>query len=116
MAERLQALAELNTVVISAATSRLVQGLFECRHLGSYTVKGASTPVPPSLATPPTRRVWRAGRHSCKSRNNRTELHSGMSTDFHGEDDAEIKYNSGAWSCCTVLYDSPHTCRGGDLT
>src|SRR5262245_22667006 len=29
---------------------------------------------------------------------------------------AEKKYNSGAWSCCAVLYDSPHACRGGDVT
>jgi class 3 adenylate cyclase len=59
MAARLQALAEPNTVVISAATSQLVQGLFECRDLGSYTVKGVSSPVPPSSATPTTRRAWR---------------------------------------------------------
>jgi class 3 adenylate cyclase len=45
LAARLQALAEPNTVYISAATSRLVQGLFECRELGSQTVKGISTPL-----------------------------------------------------------------------
>src|SRR5262249_27756815 len=45
LAARLQALAEPNTVFISAATSRLVQGLFECRELGSQMVKGISTPL-----------------------------------------------------------------------
>jgi class 3 adenylate cyclase len=85
----LQGMAAPNTLVISAATSRLVQGLFECRDLGSYTVKGVSTPVPPSVATPTTRRAWRASRHSCRSRNNRTEPHSRMSTDFLVEDVAE---------------------------
>jgi class 3 adenylate cyclase len=114
MVSRLQALAGPNTVAISAATSRLVQGLFECRDLGSYTVKGVSTPVPPSLATPTTRRAWCAGRHSCRGRYNRTEPHSGMCTGFLVESVAEKKYNSGAWSCCAVLYGSPHTCRGGD--
>ena len=34
IAARLQGLAEPNTVVISAATQRLVQGLFECQELG----------------------------------------------------------------------------------
>jgi Double zinc ribbon len=65
----------------NAATSRLAQGLFECRDLASYTVKGVSTSVPPSLAMPTPRRAWLAGRHSCRSRNNRTGPHSGMSTD-----------------------------------
>jgi hypothetical protein len=32
-------------VVISQATSRLVQGLFECEDLGPQTVKGLSTPL-----------------------------------------------------------------------
>src|SRR5215831_10982578 len=45
LAARLQALAEPNTVLISAATARLVQGLFECRELGSQTVKGISAPL-----------------------------------------------------------------------
>jgi hypothetical protein len=89
MAARLQALAKPNTVVINAATSRLVQGLFECRDLGSFTVKGVSTPVLPSVVTPTTRKAWHAGRHSCRSRNNRTKPHSGMSTDFLVEDVAE---------------------------
>jgi class 3 adenylate cyclase len=89
VAARLQGMVASNTLVISAATSRLVQGLFECRDLSSYTVKGVSTPVPPSVATPTTRRAWRAGRHSCRGRNNRTEPHSGMSTDFLVEDVAE---------------------------
>jgi predicted ATPase len=43
IAARLQALAEPDTLVISAATQRLVQGLFECRDLGPQTLKGLST-------------------------------------------------------------------------
>ena len=45
IAARLQGLADPNTVVISAATSRLVQGLFECQDLGSQAVKGISTQI-----------------------------------------------------------------------
>src|SRR5262245_24424632 len=45
IAARVQGEAEPNTVVISAATSRLVQGLFECQDLGSHSVKGISTPL-----------------------------------------------------------------------
>ncbi len=41
----MQGQAEPNTVVISAATYRLVQGLFECHDLGPQTVKGLSTPL-----------------------------------------------------------------------
>jgi class 3 adenylate cyclase len=32
-------------VVVSAATQRLVAGLFECQELGSQTLKGLSTPL-----------------------------------------------------------------------
>jgi class 3 adenylate cyclase len=45
LAARLQGLAEPNTIVISAATHRLVQGFFACLDLGSRAVKGISTPV-----------------------------------------------------------------------
>jgi class 3 adenylate cyclase/tetratricopeptide (TPR) repeat protein len=45
IAARVQGEAAPNTVVISAATSRLVQGLFECQDLGPHTVKGISTPL-----------------------------------------------------------------------
>jgi class 3 adenylate cyclase len=45
VAARLQDLAAPDTVVISAATVRLVQGLFECRELGPQTLKGVATPV-----------------------------------------------------------------------
>src|SRR5262249_34574221 len=34
------------TVVISGATYRLVEGLFECQDLGPQTLKGISTPLP----------------------------------------------------------------------
>jgi len=46
IAARLQRLAEPDTVVVSAATYQLVQGLFECRDLGPHTLKGVSTPLP----------------------------------------------------------------------
>src|SRR5207248_4459782 len=45
IAARLQGLAEPDTVVISSATSRLVEGLFACRILGPQTLKGVSTPI-----------------------------------------------------------------------
>ena len=45
MAARLQALAAPDTIVISAASYRLIQGFFNCRD-GPHTLKGISTPVP----------------------------------------------------------------------
>jgi class 3 adenylate cyclase len=45
IAARLQGLAEPDTVVISAATHRLIEGLLDCRGLGTHTVKGVSTPL-----------------------------------------------------------------------
>ena len=45
IAARVQGQAEPDTVVISAATYRLVQGLFECQDLGPQTLKGISTPL-----------------------------------------------------------------------
>jgi class 3 adenylate cyclase/predicted ATPase len=45
IAARLQGLAEPDTVVISAATHRLIDGLFDCRDVGAHTVKGVSTPL-----------------------------------------------------------------------
>jgi predicted ATPase/class 3 adenylate cyclase len=45
LAARLQGLAEPDTVVISAATQRLIRGLFECEDLGLQTLKGVSAPV-----------------------------------------------------------------------
>jgi class 3 adenylate cyclase/predicted ATPase len=45
LAARLQALAEPNTVVISANTRRLLGGLFEYRDLGAVAVKGIAAPV-----------------------------------------------------------------------
>jgi class 3 adenylate cyclase/predicted ATPase len=46
IAARLQGIAKPNTVVISEATARLVQGLFECHDRGHQKLKGISTPVP----------------------------------------------------------------------
>ncbi|MBI3796326.1 MAG: AAA family ATPase, partial [Deltaproteobacteria bacterium] len=45
IAARLQGLAEPDTVVISAATYRLIAGLLDCRDLGPQSLKGVSTPV-----------------------------------------------------------------------
>ncbi|MBI3799862.1 MAG: AAA family ATPase [Deltaproteobacteria bacterium] len=46
IAARLQGLAEPNTVVISAATHRLIAGYLDCQDLGLHTLKGISTPMP----------------------------------------------------------------------
>jgi class 3 adenylate cyclase len=43
---RIQGLAEPNTVALSAATYRLVQGYFECQALGAQTLRGVAEPVP----------------------------------------------------------------------
>jgi predicted ATPase/class 3 adenylate cyclase len=45
IAARIQALAEPNTVVISAATHKLIVGFFDCRALGDRTLKGISYPI-----------------------------------------------------------------------
>src|SRR5262245_12497196 len=45
VASRIQGLAEPNTVAISAATYRLVQGFFECQALGEQALRGVSQPI-----------------------------------------------------------------------
>ena len=45
IAARIQGLAEPNTVIMSAATHRLIDGQFECQPFGSHLVKGIDTPV-----------------------------------------------------------------------
>jgi len=45
VAARIQGLAEPNTVIISAATQRLIEGQFECQPFGSHLVKGIATPI-----------------------------------------------------------------------
>jgi class 3 adenylate cyclase/tetratricopeptide (TPR) repeat protein len=45
IAARVQGLAEPDSVVVSAATQRLVAGLFNCEDLGPRTLKGISTPI-----------------------------------------------------------------------
>ncbi len=45
IAARVQGLAEPESVVLSAATYRLVQGLFECQALGPQQIKGFSMPL-----------------------------------------------------------------------
>ena len=45
IAARIQGLAEPNTVIISAATQRLIDGQFECQPFGSHLVKGIATPI-----------------------------------------------------------------------
>ena len=44
-AARVQGVAEPDTVVMSAGTHRLVQGLFECQDLGPQSLKGLAAPV-----------------------------------------------------------------------
>jgi class 3 adenylate cyclase len=45
IAARVQGIAEPDTVVVSAATYRLVHGLFDCQELGLQTLKGISIPL-----------------------------------------------------------------------
>ncbi len=45
VAARIQGLAEANTVIVSAATHRLIDGTFECQPFGSHLLKGIATPV-----------------------------------------------------------------------
>jgi class 3 adenylate cyclase/predicted ATPase len=45
VAARIQGLAAPNTLVISDATWRLVQGYFECRDLGAQTLRGVAEPL-----------------------------------------------------------------------
>lgn len=44
-ADRLQEIAEPDTVVISGSTYQLIRGLFDCESLGPQALKGLSTPV-----------------------------------------------------------------------
>ena len=46
LAARAQAVAEPNTVVVSAETRQLIGGLFECRELGRFELKGFADRVP----------------------------------------------------------------------
>jgi class 3 adenylate cyclase len=46
IASRVQGLAEPDTVVISEATYRLVQGYFDCQELGEQVLRGVEQPVP----------------------------------------------------------------------
>src|SRR4029434_9384611 len=45
LAARLQGLPEPNTIAISAATYRLVQGFFDCQARGEHTLRGVSQPL-----------------------------------------------------------------------
>lgn len=45
IAARLQSIAKADTMVISAATFRLVEGFFECHTLGPHALKGITTPL-----------------------------------------------------------------------
>jgi class 3 adenylate cyclase len=45
LAARLQGLADPDTIAISEATSRLVQGYFMCQDFGTHLLKGIDTPV-----------------------------------------------------------------------
>ncbi len=45
IASRVQGLGEPNTIVISAATYRLIQGYFECQAFGAQALRGVAEPV-----------------------------------------------------------------------
>src|SRR5437879_8878719 len=45
IASRIEGLAASNTMAISEATSRLVQGYFECQDLGAQTLRGVAEPL-----------------------------------------------------------------------
>ena len=45
LAARLQGLAESNTLLVSHATYRLIQGYFECQDLGAQTLRGVAEPL-----------------------------------------------------------------------
>jgi class 3 adenylate cyclase len=45
IAARIQGLAEPNTIAISAATYRLVQGFFDCQAWGEHTLRGVAQPL-----------------------------------------------------------------------
>ncbi len=45
VAARIQGLAAPNTLVVSSATYRLIQGYFECQDLGAQTLRGVAEPV-----------------------------------------------------------------------
>jgi len=68
IAARLQALAEPDTVVISGATYRLVQGLFECQDCGPQELKGISTPLP----------LYRVGREGATQSRFGAAVHKGL--------------------------------------
>ena len=45
IAARIQSLAEPNTVIVSAATQRLIEGQFESQPFGTHLLKGLATPI-----------------------------------------------------------------------
>jgi len=45
VAARLQGLASPDTIVVSAATQRLIRGSFACQELGTHAIEGVPTPV-----------------------------------------------------------------------
>ena len=55
---RIQGLAVPNTVAMSEATSRLVQGYFDCEALGAQTLRGVAQP---SRCTTSSRKVEPGG-------------------------------------------------------
>src|SRR4029077_1708011 len=45
IASRIEGLAAPNTIAVSEATSRLIQGYFECQDLGAQTFRGVAEPI-----------------------------------------------------------------------
>jgi class 3 adenylate cyclase len=85
IAARMQEIAQPDSVVISAATHRIVQGYFECFDLGARALKGISTPV----------QVYRVLRESEIHR--RLELSAAMGlTPLVGRE-REVEFVRGRW-------------------
>ncbi|MBI3757238.1 MAG: adenylate/guanylate cyclase domain-containing protein [Deltaproteobacteria bacterium] len=78
IAARVQGLAEPNTVLISAATQRLVDSSFECQPFGSHFVKGLDAPIA----------VYRAALAADASAVSAFELHA---TEAEGADAAGVE-------------------------
>ena len=85
VAARLEALAQPNTVVISARTHRLVRTLFDFEDLGAHELKGVAAPVP---------LYWVMSTRTAESRFE--AMHPTSLTPFVGRDE-EIGLLKGRW-------------------
>ena len=99
IAARLQELAAPDTVVISAATARLVDGYFTLEDLGPQALKGVATPVP----------VYQVVGESAAQRRLDVAATRGLTPLVGREHEvallrerwAQAKTAGGRWSCCS---------------